>query len=53
MGCAGGGLVAGCGMKSNRIPTRRNLVRRLGDLLETHKWLPLAFVLVALYFINS
>lgn len=53
MGGTGGALVDGCGMKPHRIPTRRNLIRRLGDLLDTHKWLPLAIVLVALCFINS
>jgi len=40
-----------------RIRTRRTLGARIfeaiGDALERHKWLPLAVVLVALYFINS
>ena len=40
-----------------RIPTRRSVSRRLaeriGQALEDHKLLPLAVVLVALYFINS
>lgn len=53
MGGPSGDLVDGGGMKPHRIPTRRSLVRRLGDLLEQHKLLPLAVVLVALYFINS
>jgi len=36
-----------------RIPTRQRIAGRIGDLLDRHHWIPLAIVLVALYFINS
>jgi hypothetical protein len=40
-----------------KIPTRRTLaarmVEQLGEALDRHPLLPLAVVLVALYFINS
>lgn len=41
----------------SRIPTRRPALHRAlsaaGEAVDKHPWLPLAVVLVALYFINS
>ena len=41
----------------SRIPTYRSIAERVADrtlmALDRHQWLPLAVVLVALYFINS
>ena len=36
-----------------RIPTRRSWRKRAAQVLDDHPLLPLAVVLVALYFINS
>lgn len=35
-----------------RIPTKRGPAQVIGDLLEDHKWLPLAIAVVLLIIVN-